>query len=52
MRICKEWIGKNAILMQFHAIIQDTRSSGQLEKILTTNYKWFSCSVELWEVVY
>ena len=39
MQICKERIGKNAILMYFHAIIPDIRSSGELENILTTNYK-------------
>ena len=30
----KERIGKNAILMHFHAIIRDTRSSGELKNIL------------------
>ena len=29
MQICKERIGKNAILMHFHAIIPDKRSSGE-----------------------
>ena len=36
---CKERIGKNAILMQFRSIIPDIRSSGELENILTINYK-------------
>ena len=38
MQICTERIGKNAILMQFHAIVPDIRSSGEPENILTTNY--------------
>ena len=39
MRICIERIGKNAILMHFHAIISDIRSSGELQNILITNFK-------------
>ena len=50
MQICSEQIGKNAILMHLHAIIPGISSSGELENILTTNFKWFSSSVELWEV--
>ena len=38
-QICEERIGKNAILMNFHAIIPDIRSSGELENNLTTDYK-------------
>ena len=37
MQICIERIGENAILMQFHTIIPDILSSGELENILTTN---------------
>ena len=51
MQMCTERIGENAILMHCHAIVPDIRSSGELENILTTNYRWFSSSVELWEVV-
>ena len=51
MQICKEQIDKTAILMHAHAIIPDIRSSGELENILTTNYEWFSSSMEPWEVV-
>ena len=29
---------RNAILMRFHAVVPDIRSSGELENILTTNY--------------
>ena len=39
MQICEEWIGKNANLMHLHAIIPDILSSGELENILTTDYK-------------
>ena len=39
VQICKEPIGKNAILMHFRTIIPDIRSSGELENILTTNYE-------------
>ena len=51
MQICIERIGENAILMHFHATVSDTLSSRELENILTTNYRRFSSSVELWEVV-
>ena len=42
---------QNAILTHSDAIVLDIRSSGQLENILSTNYRRFSGSVELWEVV-
>ena len=51
MQICMEWNGENAILMHFHAIVPDARSSAEPENIITTSYRWFSSSVELWEVV-
>ena len=44
-------IGKNAILIHFHSIVPDMHLSGEPENILTTNYKWFSSSVKLWEAV-
>ena len=47
MQICIERIGENVILMHLHAIVQDLRSSGQPENILTTKYRWFSSSEEL-----
>ena len=37
MQICIEQIGKNAILMHFHAIVTDVRCSGEPENTLTTN---------------
>ena len=40
-----ERIGENAILMLFHAIVPDIRSSEEPENILTTNYRGFSSSV-------
>ena len=39
MQICIEQIGKSAILMHFHVVMPDIRASGELENILTTNYK-------------
>ena len=38
MQICEERIGKNPLLMHFHAIIPDIRLSGELENILATNF--------------
>ena len=43
MQICIERVGENAILMHFHAIISDIRSSGEPENILTTNYRFQQC---------
>ena len=34
-----ERIGENAILMHFHAIVPDIRSSGEPENIPDTNYR-------------
>ena len=39
IKTCIECIGENAILMHFHASIPDIHSSGELENILTTNYR-------------
>ena len=36
MQICMEHSGENAILMHFHAIVPDTRSSGEQENIWRT----------------
>ena len=41
MQICIERIGEHAILMHFHAIVTDIRSSGEPENIPNTNYIWF-----------
>ena len=41
MLICIERIGENAVLMQFHAIVPDIRSSGEPENILTSDYRYF-----------
>ena len=37
--------------MHFHDIVPDIRPSGEPENILATNYRCFSSSVELWEIV-
>ena len=52
MQIYIERIGESTILMHFHTVIPDLRSTGELENILTTNCRWFSSSVKLWEVVF
>ena len=44
-----ERTGEDAVLMHYHLMVLDTRSSGEAENILATNYGLFSSSV--WEVV-